>query len=111
MKRKSWNYLFGVIILVLVLITKNISGTSGEFCNKDFISLRRHTWRCKARITTITATIETNNQSLSPNTSLATQKNNELITQVENTFDPHENENKDHNLDVIVDVNLILLEV
>ena len=74
---------------------KNISGISYEFCIKDFISLGRHKWRFKARITTTTATIETNNQSLSPNTSLATQNdNNDLITQVENTFDPHGNENK-----------------
>ena len=84
MRRKLWNYLFGVI-------------NSSEFCNKDFISLGRHTWCCKARITTITAIIETNNQSLSPNTSLVTQNNNNvLITQVENTFDPYENENKEY---------------
>ena len=84
MRRKLWNYLFGVI-------------NSSEFCNKDFISLGRHTWCCKARITAITAIIETNNESLSPNTSLATQNNsNVLITQVENTFEPHENENKEH---------------
>ena len=84
-------------MLVLVLIMKNVSDISCKFCNKDFIFLGRNTWRCKARITTITVTIETNNQSLSPNTSLATQKNsNVLITQVENTFEPHENENKEH---------------
>ena len=68
MRRKSWNYLFGVIILALVLITKNVCGISCEFCHKDLISLGRHTWCCKARITTVTSTIETNNQSLSPNT-------------------------------------------
>ena len=91
--------MFGVIILVLVLITQNISCISCEFCNKDFISLGRQIWRCKARITTITATIETNNHLLSPNTPLATQNdNNELITQVENTFDPHENDNKGQKL-------------
>ena len=96
MGRKTWNYLFRVIILELVLKMKNVSGISFEFCNKDIISLGRHTWRSKARITTVTATIEPNNQSLSPNTSLATQNNkNMLITQVENTFDPHEKENKD----------------
>ena len=84
MRRKSWNYLFGVIILVLVLITKNVPVISCEFCNKDFISLGRHTWHCKARITTITATIETNNQSLSPNASLTTQNNNnELKIKIE----------------------------
>ena len=76
---------------------KKVPGISCEFRNKDFISLRRHTWRCKARIKTITATIETYNQSLSPNASLATQNNNSvLITQVENTFDPYENENKEY---------------
>ena len=76
----------------MLLITKNVPGISCEFCNKDFISLERLRWRCKARITTIAATIETNNQSLSPNTSLTTQNNNnKLITQVENTFEPHEN--------------------
>ena len=84
-------------MLVLVLIMKNVSDISCKFCNKDFIFLGRNTWRCKARITTITVTIETNNQSLSPNTSLATQNNsNVLITQVENTFETHENENKEH---------------
>ena len=84
MRRKSWNYLFGVIILVPAFITKNVTGISCEFCNKDFISLGRHTWRCKARITTITATTETNNHLLSANASLATQyNNNELITQFE----------------------------
>ena len=97
MRRKSWSYLLGVIIFVLVSTMKNVSGISYEFCIKDFISLGRHTWRCKSRITTTTATIETNNQSLSPNTSLATQNNNnDLITQVENTFDPHGNEDKEH---------------
>ena len=50
-----------------------------------------------AVITKITATIGKNNQSLSPNRSLATQNNNNVfIAQVENTFDPYENENKDH---------------
>ena len=97
MRRKLWNYLFGVTILVLVFITKNVSGISCQFCNKDSISLGRHTWPCKARITAIAGTIETNNQSLSPNTSFATQNNNnDLITQVENIFDPHEKEDKDH---------------
>ena len=45
--------------------------------------------------------------------SLATQNNNSvLITQVENTFDPYENENKEHtSLDVIADVNSVLLGV
>ena len=84
-------------MLVLVLTTKNVSGISCEFYNKDFISLGRYTWHCKARITKITATIGKNNQSLSPNRSLATQNNNNVfIAQVENTFDPYENENKDH---------------
>ena len=70
---------------------KNVSGLSFEFCK-----MGRHTWRCKARIKTTTATIETNNQSLSSNISLANQNNNNvLITQVENTFDPHGNENKE----------------
>ena len=55
---------------------KNVSGISCEFCNEDFISLGRHRLCCKTRITTITATIETNNQSLSPNKSFATQNNN-----------------------------------
>ena len=97
MRRKSWNYLFGVIILGLALTMKNVSGISCEVCNKDFLSLGRHAWRCKPRITATIGTIETNNQSLSPNISLATQNNNNvLITQVKNTFDPHENENKDH---------------
>ena len=96
MRRKSRNYLVEVIILVLVLTMKNISGISCKFCNKYFIPLGRHTLRCKARITTITATIETNNQLLSPNTPLATQNNgNVLVTEVENNVDPHENENKD----------------
>ena len=72
MRRKLWNYLFGVIILVLVFITKNVPGISCEFCNKDSVSLGRHIWRCKARITAIAGTIETNNRSLSPNTSFAT---------------------------------------
>ena len=113
MIRKSSNYLFGVIIFVLILTMKKVPGISCEFRNKDFISLGRHTWRCKARIKTITVTIETYNQSLSPNASLATQNNNSvLITQVENTFDPYENENKEHtSLDVIADVNLVLLGV
>ena len=97
MRRKSWSYLLEVIIFVLVSTMKNVSGTSYEFCIKDFISLGRHAWRCKGRITTTTAIIETNNQSIFPNTSLATQNNNnDLITQAENTFDPHGNENKEH---------------
>ena len=36
MRRKSWNYLFGVIILVLVLTMKNVPGISCEIFNKDF---------------------------------------------------------------------------
>ena len=97
MRRKSWNYLFGVIMLVLVLTMKNVSGISCKFYNKDFICLGRYTWCCKVRITKITATIGKNNQSLSPNRSLATQNNNNVfIAQVKNTFDPYENENKDH---------------
>ena len=85
---------------------------SCKFSNKDFVSLGKQTRRCKQQLQTIAATIETNKQSLSPNTSLATQNsNNVLIIQVENTFDPHENEKQNTNLDVIVDANLILLEV
>ena len=76
---------------------KYVPGISSIFCNKDFISLGKQTRRCKKQLQTIAATIESNKQSLSPNTSLATQNsNNVLIIQVENTFDPHENENKEH---------------
>ena len=43
MRRKSWNYLFEVLILVLALTIKNVSDILCEFCNKDFISLERDT--------------------------------------------------------------------
>ena len=38
-------------IFLLLLCFKVISAVKCEYCNKDFISLGRHSWRCKARIT------------------------------------------------------------
>ena len=47
------SYLFGVLVILLALLTKSLAGVIYEFCNEDFISLGRHTWRCKAKVTQI----------------------------------------------------------
>ena len=51
MRANKKSYLFGVLVILLVLLTKSVAGLICEFCNKDFISLGRHTWHCKARVT------------------------------------------------------------
>lgn len=72
----------------------------------DFISLGRHTWRCKARVTQIDENIQINCQPLSPNAKVVTQNdNNGVIKQVNQDINPHENEKKIINFVVIVGVN------
>ena len=41
-------FLIGLLCLLLV---KFALATKCQFCNKDFISLNRHIWRCQSRIT------------------------------------------------------------
>ena len=86
------------MILVLVLVTKNLVGVTCQFCNKEFIHLSKHTWRCKSKVTSITAVAtESTNRSLTSSESLVTvNNNNEIITRVNQDLDPHENENRDH---------------
>ena len=89
--------LFGVLIILLALLTKSVSGVICEFCNKDFLSLGRQTWRCKSRATQINENIQINCQPLSPKATVVTQnENNGLIMQVNQDIDPHENEKKIH---------------
>ena len=53
MRANKKGYLFGVLVILLALLTKIVAGVIFEFCNKDFVSLGRHTWHCKARVTQI----------------------------------------------------------
>ena len=78
MSRKAWYYLYITLILILVLVIKNAVGGICEFCNKEFIHLSKHTWRCKSKITSITT--------------VATESTNRPLTCVNHDFDPHENE-------------------
>ena len=83
------------MVILLALLTKSVAVIICEFCNKDFISLGRYTWRCKARITQIDKNIQINYQPLSPDTTVVTQNDNSrVITQVNQDIDPHENEKK-----------------
>ena len=98
MSRKAWYYLYITLILTLVLVTKNVVGVTCEFCNKEFIHLSKHTWRSKSKITSIT-TVATGwtNRSLTSKESLVTvDNNNDIIACVNQDFDPHENEKRDH---------------
>ena len=82
----------------MVLVTKNFVGITCEFCNKEFIHLSKHTWRCKSKITSITTVAtESTNRSLTSNKSIvAVNNNNEIITCVNQGFDLHEKEKGDH---------------
>ena len=95
MRANKKSYLFGVLVILLVLFTKSVARVICEFCNKDFMSLGRHTWRCKARVTQIDKNIQINYQPLSPNATVVTQNdNNGVITQANQDIAPHENEKK-----------------
>ena len=95
MKADKKIYLFGVLIILLALLTKSVAGVICEFCNKDFLSLGRHTWRCKSRATQIDENIQINCQPLSPKATVVTQnENNVVIMQVNQDIDPHDNEKK-----------------
>ena len=80
------------MIILLALLTKSVAGVICEFCNKDFLSLGRHTWRCKSRATQIDDHLR---QPLSPKATVVTQnENNGVIMQVNQDIDPHDNEKK-----------------
>ena len=70
MRANKKSYLFGVLVILLVLLTKSVAGVIYEFCVKDFMSLGRHTWCCKARVTQIDENIQINYQPLSPNATM-----------------------------------------
>ena len=92
MKADKKIYLFGVLIILLALLTKSVAGVICEFCNKDFLSLGRHTWRCKSRATQIDDHLR---QPLSPKATVVTQnENNGVIMQVNQDIDPYDNEKK-----------------
>ena len=95
MSRKAWYYLYVTLILLLVLVTKNVVGVTCEFC-KNFVNFL--TLRCKSKITSITTVAtESTNRPLTSNESLVTvNNNNEIITCVNQDFDPHEKEKRDH---------------
>ena len=95
---KACYYLYITLILILVLLTKIVVGDKCEFCNKELIHLSKHTWRCKSKITSIiTVATESTNRSLTSNESLVTvNHNNEIITCVNQDFDPHENQKRNH---------------
>ena len=97
MRANKKSYLFGVLVILLALLTKNVAGVICGFCNKDFILLERHTWRCKARVAQIDEINQINYQPLSPDATVVAQNdNNGVVTQVNQDIDPHENEKKDH---------------
>ena len=73
MRANKKSYLVGVVVILLALLTKNVAGVICEFYNKDFISLGRHTWRWKARVTQSDENIQINCQPLSPNATAVTQ--------------------------------------
>src|ERR1700759_5215542 len=37
--------------IVVIPLISNVSGTRCDFCDRDFVVLGRHVWRCPARIT------------------------------------------------------------
>ena len=83
------------MIILLAWLTRSVAGVICEFCNKDFISLGRHTWRCKSRAAQVDENIKINCPPLSSKATVVTQnENNEVITQVNQDIDPHENEKK-----------------
>ena len=83
MRANKKTYLFGVLVILLALLTKSVAGVISDFCNKDFISLGRQTWRCKARVTQIDENIQINYQPPSPNATVVTQNDKSgVITQV-----------------------------
>ena len=98
MGRKAWHYLYITLIHTLVLVTKNVAGVTCEFWNKEFIHLSKHTWHCKSKIISITTVgTESTNRPLTSNESRVTVNNkNEIITCVNQDFDPHEKEKGDH---------------
>ena len=82
----------------MLLVPENVVGVTCEFCNKEFIHISKQTWRCKSKTTSITSVArESTNRPLIFNESLVTvNSNNEIITCVNQDFDPHEKEKRDH---------------
>ena len=72
MRANKKGYLFGVLVILLALLTKIVAGVIFEFCNKDFVSLGRHTWHCKAKTTQIDENIQINCQPLPSNATILT---------------------------------------
>ena len=72
MRANKKGYLFGVLVIVLALLTKSVAGVIFEVCNKDFVSLGRHTLHCKAKATQIDENIQINCQPLPSNATILT---------------------------------------
>ena len=87
-----------ILILILVILTKNVAGVTCEFCNKEFIHFSKHTWRCKSKIILITkVATESTDRSLTSNGSLVTvYNNNEITTCANQDFDVQVNEKRNH---------------
>ena len=84
------------MVILLTQLTNSVTAVICEFCNNNFISLGKHTWRCKAKVTRIDENTQII-QPLSTNATVPTQNdNNGVITQANQDIDPHENEKKDH---------------
>ena len=89
-------YYFDTYIGITV-VTKNVVGVTCEFGIKEFINLSKHSWRCKSKITSITTlATESTKRPLTSNESLVTVNNNVIITCINQDFDPHEKEKRDH---------------
>ena len=93
------------MVILLTQLTNSVTAVICEFCNNNFISLGKHTWRCKAKVTRIDENTQII-QPLSTNATVPTQNdNNGVITQANQDIDPHENEKKIINFVVIVGMN------
>ena len=55
---------FAVLIILLVLLTKSVSGVICKFCKNELIPLERHTLPCETRVTQSDENIPINYQLL-----------------------------------------------
>ena len=65
-----------IVLFILLLQTEFVDGVKCNSCKGDFVSVGRHYWRCKARISSSVQDIASSDETISDNIRIITQQGN-----------------------------------